>query len=126
MAQSEQKPLLQHAHQTAPSFIRSLHKHYQKSSAEAIALDPQVLDFTNISELHSKHLRVVKKLPVTHLREIFAAFDAGAGMAQMEGEGIKGTRQTQDVEPADENERLIYEHELLPGVPWLSLSFAIL
>lgn len=129
MAQSEQKPLLQHAHQTAPSFIRSLHKHYQKSPAEAIARDPQVLDFTNISELHLKHLRVVEKLPGTHLRKIFAEFNAGidsAGMAQMEEERIKGTRQTQDIEPADEDGRLIYVHELLPGVPWLSHSFAIL
>ena len=102
------KPPTGDAHRSPPEFIKSLHKHYQKASIESLATDPRVLDFTNLSEFYSQRLRVVGKLPGAHLRTIFSQFETGAcctdGGNRAENEEIGNY------------DRLIYEHELLPGM----------
>jgi len=117
MAESGLKPPHEHAHQSPPEPIRSLHKHYQKAPVESLASDPRVLDFTNLSEFHRKRLHVAGRLTGARLREIFETFEIGAASLDG-GENIesKGASLVGEMETQEDSDWLIYEHELLPGM----------
>lgn len=117
MAGPELKPALEHAHHSPPESIRSLHKHYQKAPVESLASDPRVLDFTNLSEFHRNRLRVVGKLGGSCLQKIFDTFESGAAGGQnIEN---KEASLSQETEGRVDSGRLIYEHELVPGLQFV-------
>ena len=127
MAGSPLKPPTEHAHQLPPESIRAFHKHYQRVSVDALALDYRVLDFANPSNFHSKRLRVVGKLHKACLQQIFAAFESDANGLSKEAEkeygdaGVAG-----ECTPSDVDDKLIYEHEFLPGLSHLSVCNKLL
>ena len=119
MVGPELKPRLEYAHQSPPESIKSLHKHYQKSPAESLVSDPRVLDFTNLSEFHRNRVHVVGKLEGSRLRKIFDTFESNAtsvdGGQNIDNEGT-GAGVSQEIERWEDGDRLVYEHELLPGM----------
>ena len=120
MAGSQQKPPTEHAHQLPPESIRALHKHYQRVSVDALALDHRVLDFANLSDFHAKRLRVIGKLRRAHLQQIFAAFESDAnGLGRENEREYEGTDIAGECAPNDVDDKLIYEHEFLPGLSHL-------
>ncbi|KAF8420213.1 hypothetical protein EV426DRAFT_634156 [Tirmania nivea] len=120
MTGPELKPPLEHAHQSPPECIRSLHKHYQKTPVESLDSDPRVLDFTNLSELHRNRLHVVGKLGGSCLQKIFDTFEAGEASVDG-GQNIEIERASlsREIEGWKDNDRLIYEHALLPGLQFV-------
>ena len=117
MAGPELRPPLEHAHQSPPESIRSLHKHYQKVLVESLASDPRVLDFTSLSEFHRNRLHVVGKLGGSRLQKIFDTFEAGAASVdRRQSIESEGASLSQGTEGLEDSGRLIYEHELLPGI----------
>lgn len=122
MTGPEQKPPPEHAHQSPPESIRSLHKYYQKAPVEPLTSDPRVLDFTNLSEFHRNKLHVVGKLGGSRLQKIFDIFEAGAATVDG-GQNIEteGASLNQETAGREDSGRLIYEHELLPGMSHSSL-----
>ena len=116
MAAYQPKPPTEHAHQPPPESIRALHKHYQKTPADVLALDHRVLDFANPSDFHSKRLRVVGTLCKARLQQIFAAFESDAdGLGNENEKGYQGADMAGECTPNDIDDKLIYEHEFLPG-----------
>lgn len=122
MAANQPKPPTEHAHQLPPESIRALHKHYQRASADALALDHRVLDFANPSDFHSKRLHVVGTLCKARLQQIFAAFESDAnGLGKENEKECQGTDMAGGCTSNDIGDKLIYEHEFLPGSSHLSV-----
>ncbi|KAI4246483.1 MAG: hypothetical protein L6R42_009869, partial [Xanthoria sp. 1 TBL-2021] len=75
--------------QKPPDSLRALHKFYQKASADYLANDTNVFDFSGLQEdVTATKLRIVKLLRGHWLLEVFSRFE-GYGEASADVEDVK-------------------------------------
>ena len=110
MAAAPPPPPVSHAHNPPPPGIRALHKRYQKLPLATLDADPEILDFSRLSEVHSPHIHIVSRLRRRKLQQIFEEFAHPDTLAQSIGDSDED-----EDEGGSPNDRLIYEHDLLPG-----------
>ena len=88
----------QDPNQKPPESLKALHKFYQKASADHLASDTSVLDFSSLQEgLTSTRLRTVRTLKGPRLQEIFSHFEGYGEIS------------------ADADDVTVYENADLPG-----------
>ena len=105
-----EQPSPAHAHEPPPASIRALHKRYSKLTAAEIMDDKGLLDFTKLSKEQEERLRVIRRIPRRSLNQICRIFESGPAQEEVNFPAVEG------VMSEDEDDILVYEHEILPGL----------